>query len=64
MRASPKQEFVVDSRGRKRAVVLDIKAYRELLEDLEDLRLLAERKDETTSSLEEVEKRLRARGLL
>src|SRR3990172_9126698 len=64
MRASQKQEYVVDSRGRKRAVVLDIKAYRELLEDLEDLRLLAERKDETTSSLEEVEKRLRARGLL
>ena len=43
---------------------MDIKLYQEILEDLEDLRLLAERKDESTSSLEEVEERLRTRGLL
>ena len=40
------------------------KLYQEILEDLEDLRLLAERKDEATSSLQEVEGRLKASGLL
>lgn len=59
-----KERFITDEKGRKKAVVLDIKAYRELLEDLEDLRLLAERRDEATSSLSEVEERLKARGLL
>ena len=59
-----KEQFVTDEKGRKRAVILDIKLYREMLEDLEDLRLLAERKDEATSSLQEVEERLKARGLL
>lgn len=59
-----KERFVTDDKGRKKAVILDIKVYRELLEDLEDLRLLAERRNEATSSLEEVEARLKANGLL
>ena len=59
-----KERFITDDKGRKRAVILDIKRYQEMLEDLEDLRLLAERRDETTSSLQEVEERLKAHGLL
>jgi len=59
-----KTEFITDVNGKKKAVILDIELYQELLEDLEDLRLLAERRDEATSSLSEVEERLKARGLL
>ncbi len=59
-----REEYVIDHKGRKRKVILSIKQYRELLEDLEDLRILVERKDEATSPLEEVEARLKARGLL
>ena len=59
-----KERFITDDKGRKKAVILDIKLYREMLEDLEDLRLLAERRDEATSSLQEVEERLKAHGLL
>jgi hypothetical protein len=59
-----KERFITDNKGRKKAVILDIKLYKEILEDLEDLRVLAERRDEATSSLEEVEERLKARGLL
>lgn len=59
-----KERFVTDEKGRKKAVILDIKLYQEMLEDLEDLRLLAERRDEATSSLAEVEARLKANGLL
>jgi hypothetical protein len=60
----PKSEFITDANGKKKAVILDISLYQEILEDLEDLRLLAERKDEATIPLSEVEKRLKARGLL
>ena len=56
--------FITDDKGREKAVILDIEFYQELLEDLEDLRLLAERRDEATSSIEEVEERLKCRGLL
>ena len=59
-----KERFITDDKGRKKAVILNIKHYQEILEDLEDLRLLAERRDEATSSLQEVEARLKAHGLL
>ncbi|MGB2800390.1 MAG: hypothetical protein WBC82_11190 [Dehalococcoidia bacterium] len=59
-----RERFITDDKGRKKAVILDIELYQELLEDLEDLLLLAERRDEATSSLEDVEERLKARGLL
>jgi PHD/YefM family antitoxin component YafN of YafNO toxin-antitoxin module len=64
MKALGSEEFIVDANGRKKAVILDVEFYREMLENLEDLRLLAERRDEATSSLEEVEQRLKSSGLL
>ena len=60
----PKGEFITDANGKKMAVILDMKLYQEILEDLEDLRLLAERREEATSSLDEVEQRLKANGFL
>ena len=59
-----REEYVVDIKGRRRKVLLDIKQYHALLEDLEYFRILIERKNEDTSPLEEVEARLKARGLL
>jgi len=56
--------YIVDSKGRKKGVILDLKTYEGLLEDIEDLRMVAERKDEPVSSLKEVEKRLKKHGLL
>ena len=59
-----REEYIVDAKGKRIKVLLDIKQYHEILEDPEDLRILVERKDEATSPLEEVEARLKARGLL
>ena len=60
-----KREFIVDERrGRKTAVVLPIEEYERLLEDLHDLAVLAERRDEESVPLEEVEKKLKADGLI
>jgi hypothetical protein len=56
--ARQKISFLVDEQGRKQSVVLLIRDYQQLLEDLADLALIVERKDEPTESLELVKKRL------
>ena len=58
-----RERHVVDRKGRKVAVVIPIKDYRRLLEDLHDLAVVAERRDEPTISLVELRRRLRAEGL-
>ncbi|HCN20605.1 MAG: hypothetical protein A3C38_03425 [Planctomycetes bacterium RIFCSPHIGHO2_02_FULL_50_42] len=64
MKTLKKEKFIVDAKGRKKAVVLDIRDYEEMLEDIEDLKIIAERENEPTRPLEEVEKRLKKLGLL
>ena len=54
--AREKLRFLVDERGRKQSVVVPIKEYRELMDDLADLATFAERKDEPAESLESVKK--------
>lgn len=56
--------YIVDSSGNKVAVVVPIDEFNELLEDLHDLAVIAERRDEPTVSFEEVKKRLRERGII
>jgi hypothetical protein len=58
------QRFVVDRDGRKQAVILPLEDYERLLEDLHDLAVVAERRDEETISFEEMVRRLREDGLL
>ena len=55
--------FLVDEKGRKESVVLPMKEYQDLLEDLADLVLIAERKEEPTAPLEAVKKRLEEKWL-
>ncbi|HHT9153389.1 MAG TPA: hypothetical protein ACFYEM_07665 [Candidatus Hypogeohydataceae bacterium YC40] len=63
MKTKKKKRFIVSAEGKKEAVVLDIKDYEAMLENLEDLKILAERRNEPTRPLEEVEKRLKKLGL-
>ncbi len=39
-------QYVTDGQGRRTAVILPINEFDELMEDLEDLAMLAERRDE------------------
>ncbi len=57
-------QFIVDESGIKKAVILPVEDYEELLEDIHDLTVIAERKDEPTISLEDLKKRLKADGLI
>jgi PHD/YefM family antitoxin component YafN of YafNO toxin-antitoxin module len=55
-------QFVLDVNGNKKAVLLPIEEYEELLEDLSDLAVAAERKDENTVSHEQLLKEFNTDG--
>jgi PHD/YefM family antitoxin component YafN of YafNO toxin-antitoxin module len=57
-------KYIVDESGTKKAVILPLEEYEELLEDIHDLTVIAERKDEPTISFDELKKKLRADGLI
>lgn len=56
--------YLIDESGHKTAVVIPVEEYEELMEDLHDLAVIAERRDEPAVSLDELKKRLKADGLL
>ena len=55
------EEFVVDAKGKKRAVMFSIKRYEQLMEDLYDLAVVAERRTEKPISIDEMKRRLKKR---
>ena len=57
-------QYIVDANGQKTAVVIPIDEYEELLEDIHDLAVIAERRDEPTMSFNELKKRLKEDGLI
>jgi len=57
-------EYITDREGKRKAVILPVEIYEKLLEDLHDLAVIAERRDEETISLKELKERLAKDGLL
>jgi hypothetical protein len=55
---SAQPQYITDANGQKLSVILPMADYLELLEDLEDLATIAERKDEGTIAIEDVLKEL------
>ena len=55
---------VMNSDGEKTAVIVPIEDFKELLEDIEDLAAVAERRDEPTVSHEELLAELKRDGLI
>lgn len=51
-------EYVTSASGRKKAVILSIREYNRLLEDLHDLAVVAERREESPVTLAEMKQRL------
>ena len=52
------EQYVVDENGNKLAVILPLTEYQQLKEDLHDLAIVAERRDEGTISLADLKKRV------
>jgi PHD/YefM family antitoxin component YafN of YafNO toxin-antitoxin module len=57
-------QYVTDRRGQRRAVILPISEYEQLLEELEDLAIVAERRDEPAVSHAKVVMELKRDGYL
>lgn len=57
-------QYLTDERGEKTAVVLSLPAYEKLIEDLEDLAVVAERRDEATIPHAQFVGELKRDGLL
>lgn len=56
--------YITDEHGNKKSVVLPVETYEEILQDIQDLAALAERRDEPSIPLEEVIASLRKDGLI
>lgn len=59
-----KPQYVIDADGKKKGVILSMKEYEQLIEDLHDLAVVAERRDEESITLDELKRRLREDGIL
>ena len=57
-------QFITSSDGTKEAVIIPIEEYQALQEDLEDLAVVAERRDESTISHETLLNDLKSNGKL
>jgi len=58
------EQFIVDAKGKKTGVILPLKRYQKLMEDLHDLAVVAERRAEAPISLDEMKRRLKKDGVL
>ena len=61
---APVDQCVVDAKGRKTAVIVAASRYEQIMEDLHDLAVVAERRNKTPVSLNEMKRRLKRDGLL
>jgi len=59
-----KLQYITDPTGEKTAVILPILEFQELLEDIEDLAMVAERREEPRISHDELLAELKRDGLL
>jgi hypothetical protein len=57
-------QYVTNQSGQKTAVILPITEFQELIEDIEDLAAVAERRDEPTVSHEDLIVELKRDGLI
>ena len=58
------EQYVIDTNGKKTGVILSLKRYQQLMEDLHDLAIVAERREEKSVSLEEMKRRLKKDAIL
>jgi len=58
------EQYIVDEEGHRNAIILPLEEYDELLQDLHDLVVIAERRDEPVIPFDELKRRLKEDGLL
>ena len=58
------EQYIVDAKGSKTAVILPLEQYEQLMENLHDLAIVAERREEEPISLKEMKHGLKEDELL
>ena len=58
------ERYVTDTKGKKMGVILSLRRYQQLMEDLHDLAVVAERREEKPISLEDMKRRLKKDDIL
>jgi hypothetical protein len=56
--------FAVDAKGKRIGVIIPLKEYQKLMEDLHDLAVIAESRAEKTIGLDEMKRRMKKDGIL
>ena len=59
-----KPQYVTNEAGEKTAIILPLEAFEELLEDIEDLAMIAERREEPTMAHDQLVAELKRDGLI
>lgn len=62
--SKPSPKFIIDENGKKISVILTIEEYNELLEDIHDLKVVMERREEATISIENLKDSLQRDGTI
>ncbi len=62
MAGIPDEQYVVDAEGKRKGVILSIERYEQMTEDLNDLAIVAERREEECVSLDEMKRWLNKNG--
>ena len=57
-------QYITDEKGQRKSVILPMTDFQGLVRDLEDLAVVAERRDEPTTSHADFIKELKSSGLL
>ena len=57
-------QFITDDKGNRQSVVIPISDFRSLIDDMEDLAIIAERKGEPVTDHDEFVKELKNSGVL
>ena len=57
-------QYITNDNGEKMSVVLSMQEFENILEDFEDLAIVAERKDEKSTSHQDILKELKQDGII
>jgi len=58
------EQFITNAKGKKISVIVSYKKYEKLLEDLHDLAVIAERRDEKAISFDRMKEKLKRDEIL
>ncbi len=64
MSSIPDEQYLIDAEGKRKGILLSIERYEQLTEDLHDLAVVAERRNEESIGFDEIKQRLKRDGIL